>query len=147
MLTARLDSTTDLPVPGRYMRAQTQGSSGVDEDGSISRSGDRARLEGFDELGTSVTSAEDGVVVRFVDPGTEQEYDELLAEQSRLARKQVMETLSRSERLQLKMVRWAIDRVENARMKADLDRLNQLASLHERLAREITRLVDAAQGE
>jgi biotin synthase-related radical SAM superfamily protein len=74
---------------------------------------------------------------------TDAQYDQLLQEQARIAAKMVMVGIDASESRKLKMLRWAIGRVEAARYGAELSKLEALAELHEKLARDVTRLTAA----
>ena len=140
MKTAILETYGDNRMfrPGQYVRQKSDDQE-IEADKSIARPIDTSS-NAYD-LDYSNTSREgnDNVVIRFTDPGSDIEFEELLREQSRLGRKKVVEGLSHGENLQLQMVRWAIDRVENARMHGDIDRLSTLVSLHESLANEISR--------
>lgn len=73
------------------------------------------------------------------------EYKRLLALQSEMAAKMLSGELTRREILQLQMIRWAIDRAEDAQYGAVLDRMEFLASLHERLESEVSRMVAAVK--
>lgn len=79
---------------------------------------------------------------RFVEPGADAEYRSLLSEQGRLARRLVTGAITDAESLDLGMIRWAIDRIENARQAEALGDLESLALLHEKLASEVTRMVE-----
>ncbi|WP_437580154.1 hypothetical protein [Sorangium sp. So ce887] len=68
-------------------------------------------------------------------------YAELMSEHQRLAMKEVLGNISTSESRQLRLVRWQIDRVEDARHGQDIDRLEEIARVHQTLAHDINALV------
>lgn len=140
----RAEKTTFAPNNSTGVRGVRSSDNGIESRTKILRNESaNSNMSAVDTLGTELPRH--NVVLRFTDPGSEQEYDALLQEQARLAKKKVVENLERSEALQLQMIRWAIDRVENGRMSSDIDKLETLVSLHEKLAAEITRLVAAVQ--
>lgn len=145
MLAAKHQSSSTFDQ--RYFRNATEKDAGSGESVELSYRIMRDASSRMPDLTSPSTPAVDNSedrVIRFVDPGTDQEYEALLTEQATLARKRVMQGLTRREDLQLTMVRWALDRVEVARSRVDLDRLSRLAMLHEKLADEINRLVETA---
>lgn len=74
---------------------------------------------------------------------SDEEYDKLRKQQAQMAAKMLAGELSAREILQLKMIRWAINRGEEARLGAGFGNLEVLTSLHEKLAGEIDRMMAA----
>ncbi|HEY2919118.1 MAG TPA: hypothetical protein VGK77_09020 [Candidatus Binatia bacterium] len=70
---------------------------------------------------------------------TDEEYEALLGEHAELTEKHFGTGLSRSERLKLQMVRWSIDRIEDARYGRTLDVLESLALTQEFMAMRLDR--------
>jgi len=75
---------------------------------------------------------------------TPTEYEDLLVLQGEMAARMVTGELSRSEILELQMIRWAIDRAEAEIYGGALNQLELLARLQEQLASEVQRLVNVA---
>jgi len=70
------------------------------------------------------------------------EHDELLRERQKLLDKQLDSTISRREANRLEYVRWSLDRIEDARHGAALDRLDEAVRMHEAFVADIGRLAD-----
>lgn len=69
------------------------------------------------------------------------EYESLVEEHRILAVKEVDGVLTKSEMRRLVMVRWNIDRIEDAMFGPELDRLEALANSQRQLAEEVKTLV------
>lgn len=76
---------------------------------------------------------------------SDEEYDRLRGLQSRMAAEMVIDNLSAQGILQLRMIRWMINRAEAVRVGSALDKLEVIASLHEKLANEVSRMVEAVK--
>lgn len=84
----------------------------------------------------------DGPITRFTDPGSDDEYEQYIISQGRLAHKKMVSGLTHREGLDLQLIRWAIDRIEAARMNECLGGLEKIAAMQERLAEEIKSFVE-----
>lgn len=73
---------------------------------------------------------------------TEREYADLVARHRVLARKKVAEELNHSEGLELQLVRWELDRIDDARQGPARELLKAALRPKIELAREITQFVD-----
>lgn len=73
---------------------------------------------------------------------TDEEYQELLGEHRRLVEKRFKDGLARSEELRLQLLRWTLDRIEDARYGHDLDLLERLTAAHEYIASNVARATD-----
>jgi hypothetical protein len=69
----------------------------------------------------------------------------LYAEQQRLAIKKVTELLTPAEERRLKIVRWNIDRIEDAEFGTEIDALDVRANMVERLAANVRGFVAEAR--
>ena len=72
---------------------------------------------------------------------TEEEYTALVNRHRDLARKQVKGEIAHSEMLDLELIRWELDRIEDARRAPDRDLLKAALRPRIELAGEISRLV------
>jgi len=71
------------------------------------------------------------------------EVEELHREHGRLALQKVQGTITAAEQRRLKMLRWQLDRIEDAQFGAALDVVESLVEAHERLGRRIDANVEA----
>jgi len=75
---------------------------------------------------------------RLVELTTEEEYRDLLDRRAVLVKRQLEERLSRSEELELQLVRWSLDRIDDAKYGRELDFLERIAEAQEYLASRIS---------
>lgn len=73
----------------------------------------------------------------------DEQYHALLNEHKRLIRRKFETGLSHREDLELRMVRWAIDRAESALHENDFNRLNAIAEMQEKLIAQVNKLSSA----
>ena len=135
------ESTTGHDAPrGRYVRGRNDTALVEGMDRAIARPRTRAG-------GMQATSAHNLLTLKpneeVLLPRSEGEFEELLKQQATLAQKKVVQGLTDSESRELKMIRWVIDRVENERIGNDIKSLEKLVTLHERLATEVSRLIES----
>jgi len=69
------------------------------------------------------------------------EVSRLMTEHRKLARKKVTEGLTASETRALQLIRWNLDRIEDAQLGHGLDELERSAAAHESLAFEVAGFV------
>lgn len=78
------------------------------------------------------------------DPGNlppmppEYEVDHIVEEKTRLVRRKLLSGLPPADERRLAFVLWQLDRIEMARAKPDLDRLERIVEAHERLASDVS---------
>src|SRR6478752_10543382 len=70
-----------------------------------------------------------------------EEVTRLMTEHRRLAVKKVKEGLTPQEARSLQLIRWNLDRIEDAQVGHGLDELERSAAAHEELAREVAAFV------
>jgi hypothetical protein len=75
----------------------------------------------------------------------DEEHSELLKRHSSLVEKRFTEGLTRSEELDLQLIRWNLDRIDDAKFGASLDFLERIASSQENLAERITNTLSAME--
>lgn len=68
---------------------------------------------------------------------TESEYESLLSERQILLDKLFSSTISRREQNRLEYVRWSLDRIEDAKHGAALDKLESFVSMYENFAAQV----------
>jgi len=73
---------------------------------------------------------------------SESEYRKLLAERQLLVDKELEENLSKKERCRLALVRWSLDRIEDAKYGLALDVLEDRVRAYEKLAIDIASLTE-----
>lgn len=71
---------------------------------------------------------------------TDQELRELLRERQYLLDKQFAKNITKHEKHRLQYVRWSLDRIEDARVGMDLDRLESVIVHYERFSEDISKL-------
>ena len=71
------------------------------------------------------------------------EYESLLAQHSVLAERKFSDGLSVSETRKMRMIEWALDRLEDAKYGASVDRLRTLTEVHVGFAEKVNQLVSA----
>ena len=76
---------------------------------------------------------------------SDSERKRLISEFRKLTEKDLMDTLNRSERCQLRLVRWELDRIREAEVGPGLETLKELAQLQRDVARDVSEFVASAK--
>lgn len=76
---------------------------------------------------------------------SQEHYKELLDERNALLDKEYETELEKKEQMRLRMLRWEIERIEDAQIGASLDKLEEFAEIQERLSRTVDDFLEGFQ--